>query len=599
MIAGGCDGDKKDKQSSGGGGGDQAAGAEVKVPQVGVSYVPREQYKPVAGKYGGRYVQDTLGEPKSFNPITSGETSTSEYTDRIFQGLTDMDPWTGEVIPHVAEKWETSPDGLVWTFYLRKDVKFNDGTQLTAHDVVFTWNEGVYDLSRPAGKEPRWPCSMRDITTFDGKIVKVEAVDDYTVRFTLPQKMAIWDQIVGDNMIMSKQKYAPIVAAGGLASAMGTSSSPSDIVGSGPFMLGEYKRGQRVTLKRNPHYWKKDAKGQSLPYLDEVVFLITPNLNTWLLNFKQKITDVYPLRSGKDVAELKSMQPDGNFTMYQIGPAYGAEFLCFNMNAEAAKAGKIKDYKLKWFTDQRFRLAVAHAVDRNSLVRNVLRGLGRPMAVHYSVNPGQFYFPEFKPYPYDPEKAKKMLAEMGLKDRDGDGIIEDEQGNKVQFTINTNSGNTNREEMCNFVRTDLRKIGMDVNVLFLEFNLLVEKTDSTFDWECLLFGLTGSRDPHWGANVWKSTGRLHLWWPGQKTPATAWEKRIDEIFLTGVTEMDKTKRKEMYREFVKSVYEQQPYVYTTTMERVVAVRNRFGNMFPAPPPLYAVSHNLEEIFVKD
>jgi peptide/nickel transport system substrate-binding protein len=510
-----------------------------------------------------------------------------------------MDPWTGEVKPLLAETWDVSQDGLIYTFKLRKDVKFNDGTPFTANDVVFTWNDAIYDLGRPAGTDPRWPCSMRDIATFQGKTVKVEAVDDFTVKFTLPQKVAIWDQIVGDPMILSKKRYAPMIANGTFGGAMSADSKPEDIVGTGPFMLGEYVRGDRVTLKRNPYYWKKDSAGQPLPYLDEIVFKIYKDLNAMLIAFQQKVIDVYALRGGKDVPELKPRAEQDNFTLWQIGPAYGAEFVCFNMNEEAAKSGKIKDHKVKWFRDTRFRKAIAHAIDRGAIVRNVLRNLGRPMAVHYAVNPGQFYYPEFEPYEYNPEKAKALLAEMGLKDRNGDGIIEDEQGNKVSFTINTNSGNNIREETANFVRTDLSKIGIDVNTLFLEFNLLVEKIDVTFDWECMVFGLTGSRDPHWGANVWKSDGRLHMWWPYQKSPSFAWEKRIDEIFNLGAQELDKPKRKELYHEFVKILYDEQPYIYTTTLERVVAVRNRFGNLFPAPSPLYATVHNLEEIYVLD
>jgi len=570
------------------------------IPRVGQPFTPRDQYKPVVGKFGGQLVRDQLGEPKSFNPITSGETSTSDYTDRMFEGLTTTDFWTDEVKPHLAESWEVSPDGLTWTFKLRKDVKFNNGTPFTAQDVAFTWNELIYDNSRPAGTEPRWPSSLRDIATFDGKPVKVEAVDDYTVRFTLPVKVAIFDQLAGSS-VLSKAKYAPIAASGNFGSALGADSKPEDIVGTGAFMFGEYRRGERVILKRNPNYWKKDAAGKSLPYLDEQVFVLVRDLNAMYLNFKQGVTDFFPLRSGKDVKEFLPRQDPENFSLYQIGPAGGAEFVVFNMNQDAAKNGKIPAYKAKWFNDARFRLAVAHAIDKRALVRNILANLGYPLAAHYTVTTGFFSFPEFQPYSYDPDKARSLLAEMGLKDRNGDGILEDEQGNKVQFTITTNSENELRKEAANFVATDLRKVGMEVNALPLSFNLLVQKTDVSYDWECLYFGLTGSPDPQWGANVWKSSGRLHMWWPNQTSPATAWEKRIDDIFLQAVQELDRNKRKELYREWIGILYREQPLVYTTIPERVVAVRRKFGNLFPSPSPLRtinAVFHNEEEIFIK-
>src|SRR5947207_8206673 len=125
-------------------------------PNVGIRPATLAEYKPVVGKYGGRLIRDTLGEPKSFNPVTVGETSTSEYTNRMFQGMTELNPYTGEARPSVAEKWEVAADGLTWTFHLKKDVTFNDGSPLTAHDVAFSFNDLVYDNQRPPGKEPRW-----------------------------------------------------------------------------------------------------------------------------------------------------------------------------------------------------------------------------------------------------------------------------------------------------------------------------------------------------------------------------------------------------------------------------------------------------------
>jgi peptide/nickel transport system substrate-binding protein len=579
----------------------QQKAAGVVAPKVGIPFGTREGYKPVVGKYGGRIVRDMLGEPKSFNPITASETSTTDYTQRIFQGLTDSDAFTGETTPVLAERWETSADGLTWTFHLRKDVQFNDGTPFSARDVVFTWNDLVYDLSRPAGtKDPRWPCSLRDLVTFDGKIIKVALVDDYTVTFTTPIKYAILDMIVGTSNIMSERKYRPLVDSGTFGGALSADAKTEDIVGTGAWMFKEYVRGERVTLKRNANYWRKDAAGNRLPYLDERVFLIARNLDVMLLNFQQKITDIYPFRSGKDVVELRPRQQADNFALYQIGPAYGTEFLCFNMNLDAAQKGAIAGYKVKWFRDTRFRQAISYAIDRKSIVRNILRNLGYPLASEHTLNPGFFQYDGFEPYPYDLAKAKALLAEMGLKDRNGDGRLKDTDGNEIAFTINTNSGNTTREDTANFIRTDLSKLGMKVNVLFLEFNGLVEQINVKRGWECLLFGLTGDRDPHWGANIWKSDARLHLWWPEQQTPGFPWEKRIDEVFAAGIQELDKNKRKAIYREYLEINYREQPFIYTTDPERVAAVRLKFGNLYPSPEPTRnAVFHNDEEIFILD
>lgn len=572
------------------------------IPQVGLPAATAETYKPVVGRYGGQMVRDQLGEPKSFNPIVSSETSTSDYTYRMFEGLTRGNSFTGEVEPGLAESWSVADDKLAWTFKLRKGVVFNDGTPFHADDVVFSWNDLVYDLNRPASaKDPRWPSGMRDLVTFDGKIIKIEEVDNHTVRFTTPFPLAILPDIVGAQILCSKEKYAAAVADGSFGGKMAADASPADIVGTGPWMLGSYSRGERVVLTRNPNYWRKDAAGNPYPYLDEIVFVLSRNYDALYLNFERGVTDIYHcLRGGKDIASLRPMQEKGNFKLYQLGPDHGDVFLALNMNLDAGRTGKLPEYKVNWFRDQRFRQAVSYAVDRTSIVRNIYRNLGYPQYTSFSVAPGPFKI-DVPPIPRDFEKSKALLADMGLTDRDGDGIIEDEQGRKVQFTIVTNSGNATREETCNYLATDLRKIGMEVNPLFLEFNQLIDRLDVSHDWEAMVMGFTSSWDPHSGSNFWKSSSTNHLWWPKQAQPGFPWEKRLDEIFVQGVQELDPAKRKALYAEAFKIAYDQQPMVYLAVKERVDAIRSKFGNVFPSPAPLweFAAFHNEDEMFLLD
>jgi peptide/nickel transport system substrate-binding protein len=206
---------------------------------------------------------------------------------------------------------------------------------------------------------------------------------------------------------------------------------------------------------------------------------------------------------------------------------------------------------------------------------------------------------DVEPIPRNVERAKALLAEMGLKDRNGDGIIEDEQGHKVAFTIMTNSGNTTREEMSNYMATDLRKLGIECNTLFLEFNQLIDRLDVSFDWEAVVMGFTNLWDPHSGSNFWKSDSEQHLWWPKQAQPGFPWEKRIDEIFYQGIQELDRGKRKQLYADWVKIAYEEQPVIFLALRGRVDAIRNKFGNVFPSPAPLweFASLPREEELFL--
>ncbi len=582
LATGGC-GKKKDKPKP------VDAGTTIGIPVISA-----DQYKPVVGRYGGRIIRATLGEPKSFNPITSGEASTSDYTNRIFEGLTTTDPFTGKVVPLLAESWDVAADHLTWTFHLRHGVTFNDGSPFTADDVVFTWNDLIYDSSRPGGTPPRWPCSIRDSATFGGKAVRVEKVDEYTVRFITPVPVAIWDMECAAP-ILSKKKYAATAADGTFGSAMSKGSASGDIVGTGAFMLGAYEPGNKVALKRSKRYWKKDSAGNQLPYLDGLDFVIMKELNLMLLSFERGEIDYFAMRTGKDIAELRPRETADKFSLYALGPTSGTFFAAFNMNEDAVRENRVPAYKVKWFRDQRFRQAISHTIDRDNIVHNVMRNLAVPLAAPFTIAPGPFRQDGIPVPALDLAKAKALLEDMGLKDRDGNGILEDEQGHEVRFTIYTNSGNETRQDICEAIRTDLSKVGIKANTLFLEFNLLTEKMDQTHDWECLVMALSGGLEPNFGANVWKSSGRLHLWWPNQTTPSTNWEKRIDELFETGVTEFDHARRKEIYREWIDIVSREQPMVYLVCPTMVAALRNRFGNIFPAPVGL--LFHNEEEMFV--
>ena len=593
LLVGGCG--KSESAPPSGSTATTQASAEMKTPVIGRPVDTLADYKPVAGTPGGRIVRDSLGEPKSFNPITAGETSTTEFTNRMFEGLTRENPFTGEIEPFLAESYSVADDKVTWTFKLRTDVVFNDGTPMAADDVVFSWNDLVYDMSRPdPSKPPRWPCSTRDVTTFDGKPLMISKVDDHTVKVVTPFPIAILPRLMGAE-VLSKEKYQGLVADGSFGAALSANSTAADLVGTGPFILDSYSAGRDVRLKRNPKYWRKGADGKPLPYLDALVFQIVKDTNATLLDFKQQITDYYVLRSGADVPELRPLEKKDNFSFYTLGPDFGETFVAFNMNQAAVDKGHVPQWKIDIFRNVKFRQAVSYAVDREALVKNVYRNLAQPLAAPFTSAPTPFTVTDVKPYPHDVAKAKALLAEIGLTDRNGDGVLEDAGGHELSITMVTNSGNVQREQMLDFVRKDLERVGIKVNILLLEFNLLVDKMDSSYDWEGMVMGFTGGREPNDGANIWKSSGRLHLWWPDQDKPHTEWEAEIDQIFLKGIRELDHEKRKALYKRWIEIVAREQPLIYLVNQLQVVTLRNRFGNVFPAPVGLL---HNEEEVFVK-
>ncbi|MBD3347047.1 MAG: ABC transporter substrate-binding protein [Chitinivibrionales bacterium] len=552
-----------------------------------------ETFVPEIGTYGGELIMSTISDPKSFNPITATETSTSEFTQYIYEGLTRIDGVTRMPEPNLAESWEVSEDGLTWIFHIRKGVLWSDSVPFSAYDVEFSFNDLIYN-------EDINPNSARDILLIEGKKIEVTPLDSHRVKFVLPTPFAPFLRTVNGGVapILPKHRYEKFVKSGTFSNALGIQTPPDSMVGTGKFLLDSYVSSQKVTFRRNPLYWEKDSAGNRLPYLDRLVYMIVSDQNTELLRFKRGEIDVLAAK-GEDYPGLKKEEAKSNYTVFRLGPATGSSFLFFNQNTLTdSETGKpyVDPVKQSWFRNPRFRKAVAHALDKESMIRIVMNGLGYPQWGPMTPSEGYFYNPDVPRQEYDLEKAKKILADEGFKDSDGDGILEDADGNTVEFSFITNSGNNVRVKIAEIIRKDLETLGFKVHFQQMEFNSLVQRIDNRpFNWDAILLGLTGGPEPHFGKNVWHSSGTLHMWFPRQKEPSTEWEATIDTLFVSGVKELDKAQRKAIYDEWQRVAAEKLPLIYTVLNERTVCISNKFKNINPSPNG--GVLHNIEKIYI--
>lgn len=544
-----------------------------------------------SNKYGGILVLSTTSDPKSFNDILAKETSTTEVTNMLFEGLTTTNGVTGEVEPNLAQSWEVSGDGLTWTFHLRDHVFWFDGKKFSADDVVFTFNDLIYNKAVPN--------SASDIFSVDGNQFKVEKVDGLTVRFTLPVKFAPFLRSMGQS-ILPKHKLQKAVDDGKFNFTWGIDADPEDIIGTGAFILVDYKPGQRLVYKRNPNYWKRSDSGDRLPYIEKVVYLIVQSQDVELLKFLDGELDALGIRA-QDYPLIKPNEEKGDYEVLDIGPAFGSNFIFFNQNRgvnDQTNKPYVAAHKLKWFTNLEFRKAVAYAIDKQRIIEMVMNGFGYPQYSSMSPSAGFFYNPDVTKHDYDLERSRELLRSQGFIDRDGDGFLEDSDGNILEFNLYTNGGMGDpRVLIASIIRSDLQSIGMKVNFLVLEFNNIVSKLTSTYDWEAIVLGLTGGIEPHFGKNVWDSSGNLHMWYPKQGSPATDWESRIDEIFNQGVQELDEYKRQQLYFEHQRIVSEKLPLIYTVFSSRLSAVRNKFENLNPTK--FGGLFHNMDELIIKE
>lgn len=530
-------------------------------------------------RYGGTIIISSSSIPKSFNPIVAKETSTTFITGFIFEGLTTTDGVTLEIKPNLAESWKVDESGKIWTFYLRKDVFWNDGVQFTAKDVKFTFDRLIFN--------PDIPTSSRDVFSIDGKPIKVEIIDRFTVRFILPDRFAPFLRLMGQE-ILPEHKYKDAVERKGFSFAMGLNSKVQDIVGTGPFMLEDFRPGEWVILKKNNRYWKKDFDGNQLPYIDRIIILTIPDQNLAFLKFKKGELDMISLRT-QDYLLLMKEKPSG-IKLFNVGPSTSTEFLVFNQNLDS----KIPEYKKRWFRNENFRRAVSCAIDRASIINNIFAGLGYGLYGPVNESVVEFYNPDIRKFPYDLKLAEKYLEEAGFKKRK-DGLLYDSEGNQVSFSLITNSNNSQRIEQANLIRTDLEKLGMKVNFLPVDFNSLVTRVNATKDWEAIMLGLTGGIDPHFGKNVWTTTGHLHLWNLGSPRSVYPWEKEVDRIFEEAARTIDQKKRKKLYDKWQEIFCENQPMIFTVTSAVLYATKDKFGNLKPTVHG--GLFHNIEEIYI--
>jgi peptide/nickel transport system substrate-binding protein len=580
------------------------------------------------GREGGRFVVAQLSDPKSFNGIIAEETSTTDVTDLLADSLAIRNQNSLEWQPELAESWTISADQRTITYTLRPNLVWSDGTRLTAKDFVFTANQ-VF-LREDVSGSTRGIMIQEDE---DGHLVMVEYtyIDSRRLSVTFPQvnagiidqssfgpvPMHIWAPVIGWNESQHGLEYEYSVGLdeegneiivevkddgvdyAAVNSFWGVDTDVTTIVSCGPWVLTEYVPDQRVVFGQNPNYWNVDANGNRLPYLEELVYITIPDQDTMLQRFIAGDTDSYGVR-GEDYAVLVDRQDELGFNIYSLGPAYGTTFITFNQNPiEGEDDAGIEPPQLTWLSNKTFRQAMASLIDRQTLINNVAYGFGYPQ---YSFIPtASPYYWEGAPdaaFPYDPQAAADMLDSIDYIDRDGDGWREDPDGIKISLHLSTNTGNTNREAVCELFQQEAAAIGIDIDYEPADFNALVTQLVATYDWELISIGLTGSVDPISGANVYPSNGSLHMIEPNQVAPRRDWEAEVDAAWIRANNTTDESERVAGFETIQRIWIEEVPWVYTFNIASLGAIGSEFGNYRPQPIRNYSLVRQAEYLYVK-
>lgn len=543
---------------------------------------------------GGRLVIATFIDPKTLNPITADDLGSRDIYRLLFNCLVNFDWPSQQATPGLAESWSVGPDQKTWTFKLRKGLLWSDGQPLTADDVVFTYNDLVYN--------PDFVNVTSDMVRVEGKNFQVNKVDDYTVQIVTPEIFAPLLEAVYNVYILPRHKLAQAVKDKSFTAAYNAETKPEDIVGSGPFRIKQYKSGEYTLVERNPYFWEVDKQGQRLPYLDTIIYTIMPDTKAITLRFLHGESDVNEIVYPDEFDHYKAESANGRFNLLDFGVGPERYFFWFNQNTNSnPKTGKpyLDAKKLKWFCNQTFRQAISYAVDRKSIVKAIYSGRGEPNYGNETAANPKWQNTNVMRYPYDVDKARAILAEIGIKDHDADGYLKDSDGNTIEFSLNTNSGNDTRGKTALMIQEDLKRLGFKVTFQPIEFNALIDKMNNSFDYDCILLALGGGgADPFNNLNNLKSSGFDHLWFPREKKPSTDWEARIDFLMDANLKTFDYAERKKYYDEVQAILSEQVPMIYTVSPLAAAAVRSDLGNVRATVQSYYRVTWNAEELYFK-
>ena len=531
------------------------------------------------GTVGGTWLSAINNDPKTFNTMSARDGDTATVVGVLFDALADYDPYTREFLPNLASfevEVDEEADTLTVVYTLRDDLYWttladpDTRVQVTADDIVFWYDEieGDQELQQPgyAGQFIEMP---------DGSEarIEVEKLDELTVAFHYPRIVA--NPILSTNMDFGPRHiYEPAKSEGGAEGVLNLFSvdtDPTTIPSIGEYYLTEYEPGVRVVAERNPNYWKKDAAGVTLPYIEKLVFQIVPDWNTELLLFKEGKKDSFTLRP-EDMDELLNAE-DPDYTVYNGGPMMGSAFISFNQNPDT-----MDPLVHSWFSQTRFRQAMSSVLNRDRIASQVYRGLAEP-ALHFFARANPYFDESIRQeFDYDPDRARDLLAEIGIRPN-ADGLMEDADGNHIEFDIHVGAENNVGVDIMNIFSDELKAIGITGNVRPVDFQKLVEMLISTYDWHVATASLGSNYWPEGGSNVWQSKGNFHLWHPLQEEPYTEWEARVDYLYNEGRFTIDKEAAKAIYDEYQRILLDQAPMMYIVYPFRFVAVRNKWGNVF--------------------
>ena len=531
----------------------------------------------VDGKSGGTYTLALGDSPQSLFYYGAIDNNLGLISQQLFDGLVEFNLSTYKIEPALAESWTISPDGKVYTFKLRQGVKWSDGQTFNADDVIFTYKNLIANPEARAGDAGNFKLGGQDVT--------FTKVDDYTVRFTLPRPAPAF-LLQQRYFIMPQHKLVKQSIDGGakpadINAAWPTNVAPSEVVGTGPFKLESYTSGQKVTLTRNPNYWKIDGKGQKLPYLNKLEFLIIRDPQAQVAQFLAGNLDQLN-SSGAQFPDLKQKEVAGGaFKVNRFTALFGSPpFVAYNFDAKDAALARV-------FSDVRFRKAMQSAVNRPRIIDTVYNGLASLPGHGVAPANKAFYANTTRQLgSFDIAAAGAALDAMGLSRKNAAGIRLLPNGKPLEFDLTYGTDSAVYPPIATILQSDFAKIGVKVNLRGILSSKLLS-TGLAGDYDMILHAFGDQPDPELRRPIWEPGGSLYYWHrslqPAKdgETPNVArmapWEKEIYNIFEKAAVTPSASERKALYTRWQLLFAQNLPVTPIAKPENIGAISNKFGN----------------------
>lgn len=483
--------------------------------------------------YGDMLIEGSIGDASNLIPFLASDSASHQVADLVYNGLVKYDE-NLRIVGDLAESFTISKDGMKIVFKLRKGVKWHDGKELTADDCEFT-----YKLIT----NPETP------TPYSGDFVMVKnayAKDKYTF------------------VVEYKEPFAPAVSSWGvsivprhLLEGQDVTKSPlqRSPIGTGPFIFKSWQQGEKIELKSNDEYF------EGRPYLNGVVFRVIPDMATMFLELKSENVDFSALTPVQYERQANTKKITEKFNKYKY-LAFAYTYFGFNLKKDL-------------FKDVRVRKAIAYAIDKKEIIKGVLLGLGEEATGPYKPDM-EWYNGNVERYEFNPEYAKKLLAEAGYEDRDGDGVLE-KNGKPLRFTVLTNQGNDARIKTAEIIQRRLKNVGIDMKILVLEWATFIKEFVSKRRFDALILGWTIPQDPDlfdiWHSSKMDARGLNHYSYSNPE---------VDRLLELGRKTVDKEKRRKIYFKIQEILADDVPCVFLYVPYALPVVHKRFKGVSPMP-----------------